>query len=96
MTWYNPISWFNHWEWLKSRDKWNYARIVGLFCIVWNLCEVDLGMIPQITSLWAALCYMKGIVAAVFLFLFDTFKGIKQLEFEKGDIKINLVKKQKK
>jgi len=90
MKWYNPESWFNHWEWLKCCDKWNYARIVGLFCIIWNLCEVDLNMIPQITSLWAALCYMKGIVAAVMLFIFDTFKRVKQLQFSKGDISVSV------
>jgi len=93
MKWYDPTSWFKEWQWLKCADKeWNYARIVGLTLFIWNMTEVDLAIIPQINSAYAALAYCKGIVAGMFLFGYEVIRGVKKLEFTRGDTSFNLNK----
>lgn len=86
MKWCNITTWFKEWEFLKCSDhEWNYARIVGLFFGAHNICTVDLSIIPQINTPWAALCFCKGLFGMVLLFLFEIWRSNKRVEFKVGD-----------
>lgn len=73
-------TYFNNWEWLKcSTGNWNYARVMGVLCIMYTLFKQSIIVNINITNLYQLIYECAGIVAAVLLFLIEIIRDYKNV-----------------
>jgi endo-1,4-beta-mannosidase len=87
----NIPNWFNKWEWLKcSSEQWNYARIMGLVCIVYQFTINSIN--PKdyhFDNIITLLYELRGFTMCLALFIVEIIRDYRNVKIRLGDKEIN-------
>jgi hypothetical protein len=100
---YNPINWFNGWEFLKDgiHYEFSFSRIMGLFLLVivqpailtflyLNKSFKDLNNIYQLVVI------ILPSLVTIILYLLQVLKETKNINLKVGNNELNIIKRYKK
>lgn len=83
--------WFENWDWLKdSNNEWNYARIVGMICILFIQPTLLFFIyfrkdLSDIVNVWQWLLICMPSITAIALFIIEIFRDKNVFRLKLGD-----------